>query len=318
MSRRRRYNSLLLAVTAVLASACSSTPAQHAGKRSPSVTTSSSHGTTTTVVALVAPDAPPSGQPGHTAPAKQLADSPPVQPTPTTAKAGTGSATTTASTITSAPANGPKCPNPKTCELHAFMDNIAKGWRPHADGIARIPFYVNTKPPDGSTLLPQKIYDAFEEGTTIWEAGNPRIDFQLVGTTGDRLQRRGDGFSDFAYGAAVEWRRDADGYLIEVDIIRTPLDPGDSLAYTPCDWKRDNGCNMSNSGKLEIVNLIVHELGHVVGLSDLTDTIAEDLTMYRQTRGVGDRRSITLGKGDLIGLHHLYPCNCLHPPIYVP
>lgn len=194
---------------------------------------------------------------------------------------------------------------------------MGKGWRTGPDGVAVIRFHVNPTPPTGSRLPPQHVHDAIQEATAVWEVANPRLDFRFEGFT-DREPRQKDGFSDFSYGSSVVVNRDADGFIIEADIIRTAADTTDSLTYTTCDWRREGGCANSGSGKVEVLDMLVHEVGHVVGLDDLRTEDARQLTMYTWGQGPGSRQRVTLGRGDLLGLHTLYPCNCAPPPVYEP
>ena len=113
--------------------------------------------------------------------------------------------------------------------------------------------------------------------------------------------------------------RDAAGWIVEADVQPFLVHTGDSSAYTPCDRHRDGGCGNSGSGKSEIANLIAHEMGHVVGLGDLSGPEPVELTMHSQSSTrLGERSKVTLGYGDKLGLSKLYPCGCPLTPIYEP
>ena len=66
----------------------------------------------------------------------------------------------------------------------------------------------------------------------------------------------------------------------------------------------DQFCPSTNA--YDVQNILVHELGHWVGLDDLYDSADEDLTMY----GYGSLRELkkdTLESGDTLGVQSIYP-----------
>lgn len=177
-----------------------------------------------------------------------------------------------------------------------------------------------------------EIESAARDAMTVWEEASPGLRFVYRGTTpeppsqGDRIGGERDPADQqykvtIAYGASVTHRRDSDGYIVEADVFWTPADPGDSLSHNRCDWHREGSCGNSRSGKLEILNVLVHELGHIVGLGDLADSDSRELTMYtHQSPGGswGERFKVSLGYGDMLGIRHLYPCGCPLPRVILP
>jgi hypothetical protein len=239
---------------------------------------------------------------------------------------GTTSTTTKGSTTTTtAGPGGPECPNAKTCDIYKIIDQSnggpsggTKGWRPDPDGIVRINFYVNPTPPAGSGLTEDTMEAAFLAGTKIIEAANPRIKYEYQGRT-DRVPRQFDGFNDFQFGDGTRHSFDRDGYIYEADILPRATPPAGTWAYTPCEqW--DGTCGDSGNGKFEIMNTIVHEEMHSMGLADLpVEPATSELTMNPSgNAGPGNRFRVTLGLGDVLGLRALYPTSAPMPPIYAP
>ena len=248
-------------------------------------------------------------------------------PTPTTTTLSSGPTSTTAkgtapTTATTGP-EGPKCPNPKTCDVYRIIDQRdggphggTKGWRPAADGIIRVPFYVNATPPAGSSLTADTMEAAHLAGTKIIEAQNPRIRFEYKGRT-ERIPRESDGFNDFMFGGKAIVLFDAQGYIREADIRPSTGTPAGDWAYTPCD-QRDGACGKSGSGKREIMTMLLHEEFHTVGAADLYGAETSQLTMDAGADSGDDRESVTPGLGDVRVLRVLYPTSAPMPPIYAP
>ena len=284
-----------------------------------------------------APGQTPSGEPATSA-SEAESSSTPLRPgasagggrtaTSTTARTGGITSTTmvgvTTTTTTTQAASGPKCPNPKTCDIYEIINETdggprggTKGWRPDSDGTVRVRFFVNPAPPAGSGLTEDTMETAFLEGTRIIEAADPRLRFVYQGRT-TKGPDQFDGVSVFTFGDAAWHRFDGDGYITEADIGPKAGATAGGWAYTPCE-QRDGGCSKSATGKSEILNTIVHEEMHTMGLADLShvpETL--ELTMYPGNMTSGERHHVTLGLGDVLGLRALYPTSAPMPPIYAP
>ena len=266
---------------------------------------------------------------------------PGLHPTVTTARAGgaKGSPATTAapggttstsvtggtSTTTTTGPGGPRCPDPRTCDVYEVIDEHhggpyggTKGWRPGADGVVRIPFYVKPTPPVGSNLTEATMEAAHIAGTKIIEAQNPRIRFEYRGRTPDgRVPERFDGFNDFQFGGKPLFVFDSRGHIVEADIRPSTGTPAGDWAYTPCE-QRDDSCGRSGRGKREILTLIVHEQFHTVGGADLYGAETTELTLHAAGGDGDDRDRVTPGLGDVLLLRALYPTSAPMPPIYSP
>ena len=244
----------------------------------------------------------------------------------TTTTEGDGATTTSlggATTTTTRSATGPKCPNPETCDVYKLIDENSggphggtKGWRPDADGIVRIRFYVNPAPPEGSGLTEDTMETAFLEAARIVEAANPRVKYVYLGRT-TRVPRSLDGFNDFAFGDRATIQHDSTGHIREADISAPQFVTAGEWAYTPCE-QRNGGCGNSGSGKGEILTRIVHEMVHPLGLADLFGDETTELTMDSEPDEPGVREKATLGLGDVLGIRALYPTSAPMPPIYSP
>lgn len=226
----------------------------------------------------------------------------------------TRAADDTSTTTTVFHSTGPKCPDPRTCDVYQLT--AGKGWRPGADGVARIPVSINPAPPAGSALSADTVEADLLAMMAMWEEASPSVRFRYLGRT-IRQPRLGDGFSDLAHGSRILERRDGDGYLIEADAVPDTYSNRNPMS-APCHWHRDGDCGPTGTDIQETRQLYAHELGHVLGAADLQSTETAELTMDHSSRPPGDRRRVTLGLGDVLFVRHLYPCGCPLPRIHVP
>lgn len=60
-----------------------------------------------------------------------------------------------------------------------------------------------------------------------------------------------------------------------------------------------------DSSKMDLENILVHELGHSAGMADLYDTVCSDETMYGHS-SEGDTAKRTLNAGDIADIQELY------------
>lgn len=102
-------------------------------------------------------------------------------------------------------------------------------------------------------------------------------------------------------GVTYIWYNPDSGTVINVDTL---LNSRLSWSWTnPNSVDEDQFCPTTNT--YDVQNILVHELGHWVGLGDLYDQADEDLTMY----GYGSLRELkkdTLESGDTLGVQSIY------------
>ncbi len=93
----------------------------------------------------------------------------------------------------------------------------------------------------------------------------------------------------------LTWARDVDGKMYETDVVLND----------EYDWTLDAEATWWDGSDIDAQSTLTHEIGHVIGLSDLTITGNEDQTMWYQADYGNSKR--TLDWGDLNGAHYLYP-----------
>lgn len=241
---------------------------------------------------------------------------------------------------------GASCPDPKTCDHYVYVGPDVQRWPSGADGLVHVPYRVNPAQPwvdDESAVVA-----AVRRGFATWESGVPGIRFDYQGTTslppvpGDRVNVVGWTPWDPTQAAAAPLVVGG-GRIYEADIILSLAAPWGSY---PCE-QADGSCTplsrdvfadwwvtrpvwpFPNGGRLvsihDIQNLVTHEVGHWLWLGDLYGEDETELTLYGITGAADEygsplveRKSVTLGLGDVLGARSLYPCDCPLPTIYAP
>jgi hypothetical protein len=97
-------------------------------------------------------------------------------------------------------------------------------------------------------------------------------------------------------GATFVWFSRVTGEVIEVDTVFNKRLPWAIFANSP-------ECQ-SSPVAYDLQNIATHEFGHWIGLEDLFDDNAKDLTMYGFSAG-GEVKKRTLGRGDIDGRNEL-------------
>lgn len=215
------------------------------------------------------------------------------------------------------------CPSARTCPLYKLLDesNGGRFWRPESDGIVRIRYWINPAPPLMQTITAQDIEGAIQSAVRTWEsASGGKVDFIFQGLT-TREPFAGDGYTDFSFGNSVSWSHvDMEGYTTEVDIKRDSFKAA-TLYWTPCGGSDGSCTPTGHYSSFEIEDILSHEMGHVMGLSEMLDERGIELTMRQggdPAQQPSGRNRVTLGLGDILGIRHLYPCDCPLPYIYLP
>lgn len=226
----------------------------------------------------------------------------------------------------SSPSPGSDCPDPKACRAYRYTAGASfKGWRPSADGLVRIRFWINPTPPVQTSFSSDLIESMILTATKTWAAASPRLCFLYQGRT-TREPFTGDGYTDFSLGTTVQEKDDGEAYRVEADIQRDAFRSG--WSWDPCE-QRDGSCIATGKSTLDMQNILTHEIGHVLGLGDLYDEqVEEDARRLTMNPGSavdgstavakGERNKVTLGLGDILGIRALHPCDCSLPPIYDP
>lgn len=93
-------------------------------------------------------------------------------------------------------------------------------------------------------------------------------------------------------GATFVWFIRSTGEVVEVDTVFNQRHPWGNF---------DNSPDCQGSAEAyDLENIATHEFGHWIGLDDLFDDAAKDLTMYGFSAG-GEVKKRTLGRGDIRG-----------------
>lgn len=219
------------------------------------------------------------------------------------------------------------CPNPRTCDHYELAFENSAHWEIGQDGIARIPYFINpTQPwlPEETTVA------AIRASTKTWEDWNPSLRFEYQGTTTALPGPPGirDGLNVIGFmtgGPAATVCCTNQEHVTEFDIMLGPQ----PWTWTPCDQANDSCtpvCRQPpspltsaecSSQNIDLQSIVVHELGHAIGLADLEEREYCHLTMWGGiTQGCdvqNNRMAITLGRGDVLGAKALYPWEC--PPL---
>lgn len=231
---------------------------------------------------------------------------------------GPGSST---AVVSEAPAEY-SCPGARTCpDFKVIEGDIGgRGWRPDADGVVRIRYWLNPNPPALAKYTREDVIKIFDRVTAVWAAASPgRLEFVRLGLI-DGMPMNNNGVSEFSVGASVNVPHDKDRYITETDI--NPVVNDQDGYWAPCEQTDDSCTPVDPDDNVHIEELITHEVGHTVGLADLPSTPEYDgLTMQATAStgaGFNSRYHVTLGLGDVLGVRHLYPCGCPLPHIYLP
>ena len=143
----------------------------------------------------------------------------------------------------------------------------------------------------------------------VWDTATNGVTF-TKGSNTSTSRARFDGQNIIAWGrlssstlgATYIWYSTSTGQVREVDTI---MNSRKSWSWTnPASVDEDQTCSSPNA--YDAQNILVHELGHWVGLADLYNTSHEDLTMYGYGQ-LGELKKDTLESGDQLGAGTIYP-----------
>lgn len=109
---------------------------------------------------------------------------------------------------------------------------------------------------------------------------------------GENIIVKGDLASNII-GVTSFWYNSATKEVVDVDMV---------LNFADFLWSTNDA---GTSGKMDVQNIVTHELGHFLVLNDLSSPKTSDLTMYGFS-DTGEIKSRTLGLGDELGVAELY------------
>lgn len=202
-----------------------------------------------------------------------------------------------------------------------------------SDGLAHIPFWVNPRNLHG---FPADVFvRAVLYAARTWELADPIIRFEYRGLTDatptvlwpgviyDGLNVVGFSMDPAVpYAAAATAGSAAYEWDIAINLWHPPtwLPCRTACRPVPADDVSAGGVGVLH--KLEIGKLLVHELGHVLGLDDVSDTIARCVTMYytpcypnREDYPTTEERALqSPSLAEYLGVKRVYPYTCPKPP----
>ena len=172
---------------------------------------------------------------------------------------------------------------------------------------SNVPYKVNVSSAPSSVI--NDLTDIVSNSFAAWDAATSGISFSNAGTTSRNISRN-DGQNIIAWnrlsrntlGTTYIRYNSATGAVVDVDTIMNSRQPWDWV--DPDSVNPDKDCATNNA--YDTQDILVHELGHWVGLEDLYGANEEDLTMY----GYGSKQELkkdTLESGDSLGAGTIYP-----------
>lgn len=178
---------------------------------------------------------------------------------------------------------------------------IAHPWKLRS-GITDYKLNYSTKP---KTLSDESFRSAVDSSfSTVQDAGGGQL-FRNVGSSGE-IKASNDNQNTLMFSAlpagivAMTYVWADNGRLIDVDTV---FNKKYTWSYTGYNGSNDCGGQKTS---FDLRNIATHEFGHWVGLGDLYDQRAKDLTMYGFTVR-GELKKDTLGLGDITGVRALWP-----------
>lgn len=190
------------------------------------------------------------------------------------------------------------CPSATTCAMFV-LDTYR--WAT-SGGVATIPFVVNPVQP---WVPASDAVAAAKRAAGAWSDAASSVRFGYRGTT-TAAPTLGDGVNQIGWGNPGGLNRVARANIlrvgnrvIEADIVLTATLP----------WGSSNVIN-----RYDIASVLVHELGHWLGIDHMDSKAASELSMFAQPQP-GQTKYATLGLGDVRAVRAAYPCACSEPAI---
>ena len=170
-----------------------------------------------------------------------------------------------------------------------------------------VPYRVNPSSAPSSVVIRSNLPTIVDNSFDIWSAAsgvtfNRGVDTSKTRASFDKQNIVAWGrLSRSTLGATYIWYVPSSGAVVEVDTILNSRLPWSWTNPTSTDVDQ----NCSSPTAYDVQNILVHEIGHWVGLDDLYDPEDEDLTMF----GFGDKGELkkdTLESGDVSGASAIY------------
>jgi len=156
-----------------------------------------------------------------------------------------------------------------------------------------INYYINTKNKYGFSAT--AVVNTITTSANTWDQETAYQVFSYKGTTGRNAGRR-DGYNVVSWG----------GYQAGIIAVTYIWYSGSQIIETDCRMNTYYKWSLSGeAGKMDVQNIMTHELGHWCGLDDLYDDVDYWLTMYGYGN-FGETYKRTLGLGDINGLEAVY------------
>lgn len=156
-----------------------------------------------------------------------------------------------------------------------------------------INYYINTKNKYGFSAT--AVVNTITTSVNTWDKETAYQVFSYKGTTARTAGRR-DGRNVVAWGA----------YQAGVIAVTYIWYSGSQIVETDCRMNTYYTWSLSGeAGKMDVQNIMTHELGHWCGLADLYNDVDYWLTMYGYGN-FGETYKRTLGLGDINGLEAVY------------
>lgn len=166
------------------------------------------------------------------------------------------------------------------------------------DSNTPIKYVINPKNPQG--LSQSFITSTISKSVKTWDAGTSRNLFSTYKVDKRAKYGKRDGKNSIVFGSypytgviAVTgiWYYSDSGQILEADM----------LLNTVYRW----GNAVTDPSRMDLQNIVTHELGHVVGMDDITGRACIDATMYAYSWN-GDIQKRDLASEDIFGLQTLY------------
>lgn len=158
--------------------------------------------------------------------------------------------------------------------------------------------------------IPSTVTDAkaaIASSFAVWDASTGSVAFHEGPPTSVTRYKR-DGQNVVIWGSVPSgaiavtytWYNSVTGLVVESDTVMGKRLP----------WKNNTGINSPDTqcgdpGYYDLQNILVHEIGHWMGLKDLYTSPEHDLTMYGYG-SLGEVKKRTLMKGDSDGINAIY------------